>query len=150
MADATPADLHGRIALVTGASSGLGLETARELARRGARVLLACRDRQRAETAREQLAATARGPLEILSLDLADLAGVAAAEGTARLAASVVSVACAGVSPPGCADPWPATAGTAAAAWRKLFANSASSASDTGTSNRLPNCASLPLTVTTA
>lgn len=79
MADATPADLHGRIALVTGASGGLGLETARELARRGARVLLGCRDRDRAESARQQLAATARGPLEILSLDLADLAGVAAA-----------------------------------------------------------------------
>lgn len=79
MAETTAADLHGRIALVTGASSGLGLETARELAGRGARVLLACRDRERAQAAREQLAVTARGPLEILSLDLADLAGVAAA-----------------------------------------------------------------------
>ena len=71
-ADAIP-DQRGRIVLITGANSGLGLETARALARRGATLLLACRNRLRAEAAREQLAAEAQGPLEILSLDLADL-----------------------------------------------------------------------------
>lgn len=79
MADAAHEDLQGRIALVTGASSGLGLETARALVQRGAQVLLACRDPDRGESARRQLVATARGPLQILPLDLADLAAVATA-----------------------------------------------------------------------
>jgi len=72
-------DQRGRVALVTGANSGLGLETARALAGRGATVLLACRSRERAEQVRLQLAADACGELEILPLDLADLASVAAA-----------------------------------------------------------------------
>lgn len=72
-------DQRGRVVLVTGANSGLGFETARALANRGATVLLACRQAERAEAAREQLAAEATGQLEILPLDLADLASVAAA-----------------------------------------------------------------------
>ena len=86
--DAIP-DQRGRVALVTGANSGLGLETARALARRGATVLLACRSPQRAEAARQQLQVDAtgelEGELEVLPLDLADLASVAdAAAAVAR------------------------------------------------------------------
>ncbi|MFY8148279.1 MAG: oxidoreductase [Prochlorococcaceae cyanobacterium] len=69
-------DQTGRIALVTGASSGLGLESARALASRGATVVLACRSRRRADEARQELLPTARGPLDLLDLDLADLAMV--------------------------------------------------------------------------
>jgi protochlorophyllide reductase len=74
-------DQTGRIALVTGANSGLGLETARALAAAGATVVMACRSRQKAEEARQQLLATASstGPLDLLDLDLADLSSVAAA-----------------------------------------------------------------------
>lgn len=72
-------DQRGRVALVTGANSGLGLETARALAKRGATVLLACRSAERAEAARRELASEATGSCEILPLDLADLASVAAA-----------------------------------------------------------------------
>ncbi len=72
-------DQSGRIALVTGANSGLGLETARALAQHGATVLLACRHRPRAEEARRQLLPLARAGLTLIDLDLADLASVAAA-----------------------------------------------------------------------
>ena len=82
-------DLSGRLALVTGASSGLGLETCRALVERGATVVMACRSLERAEAARRQLLSPAgdtqapgRGGLDLLSLDLAELASVrrAAAE----------------------------------------------------------------------
>ena len=72
-------DQSGRIALVTGANSGLGLETARALAQGGATVLLACRQRSRGEAVRQQLLPVARAGLEVIDLDLADLASVAAA-----------------------------------------------------------------------
>ncbi|MFM7394966.1 MAG: SDR family NAD(P)-dependent oxidoreductase, partial [Cyanobium sp.] len=69
-------DQTGRIALVTGASSGLGLETARALASHGATVVLGCRSRARAEAARRELLPTATGPIDLLDLDLADLESV--------------------------------------------------------------------------
>ena len=69
-------DQHGRTALITGANSGLGLETARALAQRGARVVLACRSLERAEQARAELQADCSGELISLQLDLADLESV--------------------------------------------------------------------------
>ncbi|MGY1681822.1 oxidoreductase [Geodermatophilus sp. SYSU D01176] len=64
----------GRTVVVTGATSGLGLVTARELARAGARVVLAVRDPARGERA----ATTMSGDVEVRRLDLADLASVRA------------------------------------------------------------------------
>jgi protochlorophyllide reductase len=69
-------DQSGRTALITGANSGLGLETARALAAKGARVLLACRNMEKAEEAERQLTAESRGELIPLQLDLADLNSV--------------------------------------------------------------------------
>jgi NAD(P)-dependent dehydrogenase (short-subunit alcohol dehydrogenase family) len=73
-------DLSGTTALVTGASGGLGLETARGLARAGARVLLACRSPERGERAAAGLRAADPGAdLGLVDLDLASLAAVRAA-----------------------------------------------------------------------
>jgi NAD(P)-dependent dehydrogenase (short-subunit alcohol dehydrogenase family) len=47
-------DLSGQIALVTGANSGLGLESARALLSKGAMVVLACRTLAKAEQGQEQ------------------------------------------------------------------------------------------------
>ncbi|HEU0191698.1 MAG TPA: oxidoreductase [Mycobacterium sp.] len=71
----TAADLPsfaGRTVIVTGANSGLGEVTARELARVGARVILAVRDTGKGEAA----AATMPGDTEVRELNLADLSSV--------------------------------------------------------------------------
>jgi NAD(P)-dependent dehydrogenase (short-subunit alcohol dehydrogenase family) len=70
-------DLTGRVAVVTGASSGLGLENARSLARRGAHVVMATRDPDRTALATARiLRAVPSASLEHLPLDLADLTSV--------------------------------------------------------------------------
>ena len=80
-------DQSGRTAVVTGANSGLGLVTARELARAGARVIFTARDEDKAESARSTIAEAAPdAELEPRTLDLADLGSVRSfAEGVDRL-----------------------------------------------------------------
>ncbi|WP_406493983.1 oxidoreductase [Streptomyces sp. NBC_00846] len=72
-------DQSGRTAVVTGANSGIGLITARELARHGARVLLACRDESRGKEAASRIRTAVTGAdVEFVPLDLADLDSVRA------------------------------------------------------------------------
>ncbi len=75
-------DLAGRTALVTGATSGLGLETLRVLALRGAHVIATGRTRERAQDAIDSAGATGRATP--LALDLADWDTVVAAAGAVR------------------------------------------------------------------
>lgn len=64
--------LRGKICLVTGASTGIGKATARELARLGARVIMVCRNRERGERALlEQQMALGTGNLYLMTADLA-------------------------------------------------------------------------------
>ncbi|MGA5290120.1 oxidoreductase [Streptomyces pseudogriseolus] len=72
-ADRIP-DQHGKVVVVTGANSGLGLVTATELARRGAHVVLAVRNL----TAGDEAAHRISGDTEVRELDLASLASVRA------------------------------------------------------------------------
>ncbi len=75
----TDTSLAGRIALITGANTGIGRFTALELARRGARVFLACRSAERSRPVLEEIHATSPGAAaEFLPLDLADLGSVRA------------------------------------------------------------------------
>ncbi|MBP7125097.1 SDR family NAD(P)-dependent oxidoreductase [Myxococcota bacterium] len=78
-------DQRGRTALVTGANSGIGFHTALELARKGARVILACRDPARGTEAVEAIRGEVPGAfVEFRPLDLARLESVReAAEGLA-------------------------------------------------------------------
>ena len=82
-------DQSGRTAVVTGANGGLGYVTARELARKGARVVLACRSEARGKEAVERLALEVpHAVVELARLDLGDLASVrefAAARSDGRL-----------------------------------------------------------------
>jgi retinol dehydrogenase-12 len=66
----------GRVALITGANTGIGLITARELARAGARVFIACRSTQRAQQAIDSIEQATGKRVENIALDLGDLASV--------------------------------------------------------------------------
>jgi NAD(P)-dependent dehydrogenase (short-subunit alcohol dehydrogenase family) len=70
-------DLTGKVALVTGANAGLGLSISAALAGKGARVLMACRNQTKAQSAVEAIVASQPGALvEVVPLDLASLASV--------------------------------------------------------------------------
>jgi NAD(P)-dependent dehydrogenase (short-subunit alcohol dehydrogenase family) len=76
-------DQSGRVAVVTGANSGLGYQTALALARAGAHVILACRDPHRGNAALDRLrVAVPKAGAELGSLDLADLDSVRRFAGT--------------------------------------------------------------------
>lgn len=72
-------DLHGHTALVTGANSGLGLETTRALATKGAHVVMACRDQEKGRKAKSVIEESVPGAsLELAVLDLSSLAAIRA------------------------------------------------------------------------
>ncbi|XP_066280167.1 retinol dehydrogenase 12-like [Branchiostoma lanceolatum] len=71
------ARLDGKTVVITGANTGIGKETARDIAKRGARVILACRDLTKAEAAAAEIRHdTGNGNVVIEKLDLASLKSV--------------------------------------------------------------------------
>jgi retinol dehydrogenase-12 len=77
MLPAMPSDLANKLFIVTGATTGIGKITARELARGGARVLLACRSEAKTQAVIAELQREVPGAkLEYIHLDLSDLASV--------------------------------------------------------------------------
>lgn len=70
-------DQHGKVAIITGANSGIGYEMARELERKGATVVMACRNQSKGEAAvsgiREE---NPNANVELMLLDLGELASV--------------------------------------------------------------------------
>ena len=79
MTDWTAADLPsfaGRTVIITGANSGLGAVTARELARKGAKIVMAVRSTEKGEAAAQQITGPKTGQVEVRQLDLQDLSSV--------------------------------------------------------------------------
>jgi NAD(P)-dependent dehydrogenase (short-subunit alcohol dehydrogenase family) len=70
-------NLSGRVAIVTGANSGIGFEMSRALAGKGAEVIMACRSMQRGEDALQKILEEQPGAnITLIQLDLADLSSV--------------------------------------------------------------------------
>ncbi len=75
---------HVKTVLVTGANRGLGLETARELAGKGRRVILTARDQTKGKAAAQSLSAAAGRSVEFRRLDVEDPSSISALAGTLR------------------------------------------------------------------
>ncbi|WP_181686132.1 oxidoreductase [Halorhabdus salina] len=88
-------DQSGRTVLVTGANSGIGFEVTKAFGAHGAHVIMACRDLDRARSAREEIRNTVEEPtLSIEKLDLADLNSVRAFAETVQADYSELHVLC--------------------------------------------------------
>ena len=77
-------ELSGRVALVTGATNGIGRVTAREFARRGARTLIVARDPGRGEAVVREIRDATGATVEVLVADLSSREDVARLAGEAR------------------------------------------------------------------
>ena len=78
MSEPIRADLSGKTCLVTGANAGIGKAVAQELARLGARVVLACRSAEKGEAARREIeGATGNHDLEVMTVDLSSRRSIA-------------------------------------------------------------------------
>ena len=70
------AKLDGKTVVITGANTGIGKTTALDMSKRGAKVVMLCRDMEKAEKAAEEIREATKGEVIVHKLDLADLASV--------------------------------------------------------------------------
>lgn len=88
-------DQSGKIAIVTGANSGTGFEAAKELARKGAHVIMGCRNLKKAEDAKSKISKEIpEASLEIIQLDLSDLSSVRSFANTYRNSHNTLDILC--------------------------------------------------------
>ncbi|XP_055592997.1 retinol dehydrogenase 14 isoform X1 [Uranotaenia lowii] len=86
-------NMEGKTVIITGANSGIGKETARDLAKRGARVIMACRNMETAKEAREQIIAESQNKnVVIRHIDISSLASIRAFAKEIEDSESVVDV----------------------------------------------------------
>lgn len=69
-------DMTDKVVIITGSNTGVGFQTAAQLMELGAHVILACRSRERAEKARQELLSISKGKVTFLPLDLCRLQSV--------------------------------------------------------------------------
>ena len=77
----TTASMTGQVCVISGATSGVGLEAARRLARAGAHIIMVCRNPGKAEAVRKELLARYGAPADVVIADFSDLTTVRAAAG---------------------------------------------------------------------
>jgi retinol dehydrogenase-13 len=77
----TEATMTGKVCVVSGSTSGVGLAAVRRLARGGARIVVVCRNRDKAESVRRELTTQYATPVDIVIADFRDLDDVRAAAG---------------------------------------------------------------------
>ncbi|XP_059155007.1 retinol dehydrogenase 12-like [Physella acuta] len=69
--------IEGKTVIITGCNTGIGKETARELARRGGRIIMACRDLEKAKMAREEIVTDTGNPnVIVMKLDLSSFESI--------------------------------------------------------------------------
>ena len=68
--------LDDKIVVITGGNTGIGYETALDLARRGATIIMGCRDVKKAQKAAEKIKTVTKEVVHVIPLDLASLASV--------------------------------------------------------------------------
>ena len=69
-------DLAGKTYVITGANSGIGYEAAQILGENGGNIVMVCRSRAKGEDAQKRLAATSKGKVDLILMDLSDLSSV--------------------------------------------------------------------------
>jgi retinol dehydrogenase-13 len=78
----TTASMAGKVCVVSGSTSGVGLEAIKRLARGGAHIVMVCRNPEKAESIRQELSAQYAVPVDIITADFTDLAQVRQAADT--------------------------------------------------------------------